>query len=279
MIEHIPMTLFMIGAMVSWGAGDFCGGLISKRYSVYSVLLTAQLIGIIPLFALMLLFEKMPQFHDLLFGSLSGLGGMIGLLHLYKGLAQGRMAIVAPLTAMIMCIIPVLVGMIIDGVATGLQMCGFVVALLAIWLVSSDGRRLTVTILELRLAIIAGVTMGSACIAIDQGTGESVLGLTLAARITSISLLLLYVVTQKQWQAPKFEFLPLLATAGLCDVLGNYFFTTAVLAGRLDVATMVSSLYPVVTIALAWLILKERLRIRQWLGIFSALLAIVLIAS
>lgn len=272
-------TLFMIGAMVSWGTGDFCGGLISKRHSVYSVLLTAQLISILPLLILVLLFEKTLLFQDIVFGSLSGLGGMIGLLHLYKGLAQGRMVIVAPLTAMIMCIIPVLVGIMIDGVATVLQMGGFMIALMAIWLVSSDGRRLSVTILELRLAVIAGVTMGGACIAIDQGTGQTVLGLTLVARITSISLLLLYVIHQKQWRTPKPEFLPLIATAGLCDVLGNYCFTTAVLAGRLDVATMVSSLYPVVTIALAWLVLKERLQMRQWSGIFSALLAIVLITS
>lgn len=273
-----PTILFMIGAMVFWGTGDFCGGLISKRHSVYSVLLTAQLISILPLLILVLLFEKMPQFQDIVFGSLSGLSGMIGLLHLYQGLAQGRMAIVAPLTAMIMCIIPVLVGIMIDGVATGLQICGFMIALMAIWLVSSDGRRLTVTILELRLAVIAGVTMGGACIAIDQGTGHAVLGLTLAARLTSISVLLLYVISQKQWRTPKLELLPLITVAGLCDVLGNYCFTTAVLAGRLDVATMVSALYPVVTIALAWLVLKERLQMRQWLGIFSALLAIALIA-
>lgn len=273
-----PILLFMIGAMIFWGTGDFCGGLISKRHSVYSVLLTAQLISILPLFILVLFFEKIPQFQDIVFGGLSGLGGMIGLLHLYKGLAEGRMAIVAPLTAMIMCIIPVFVGVMIDGVATILQICGFMIALMAIWLVSSDGRRLTVTILELRLAVIAGVTMGGACIAIDQGTGQSVLGLTLVARITSISVLLLYVISQKQWRSPKPELLPLIATAGLCDVLGNYCFTTAVLAGRLDVAIIVSSLYPVVTIALAWFILKERLQIRQWFGIFSALLAIVLIA-
>jgi len=269
----------MIGAMVSWGAGDFCGGLISKRYSVYSVVLLAQLISVFPLIVLVLWFEKIPQFQDVLFGSLFGLTGSIGLLYFYKGLSQGRMAVVAPLTAMIMSIIPVLMSIAIDGMATELQLIGFVTILMAIWLISSDGRRFTVTVLELRLAVIAGVLMGCACVALDYGTGQTVLGLILVARITSISMLLLYVISRKQWQAPKFEFLPLIAAAGLCDVLGNYFFTTAVLAGRLDVATMVSSLYPVITIALAWLVLKERLQMRQWFGVFSALLAIVLIAS
>lgn len=272
--------LFMIGAMISWGTADFCGGLISKRHSVYNVLLTAQLIGVLPLLIFELLFfEELPPFQDIVFGSLSGLSGVISLLHLYKGLAQGRMAIVAPLTAMITCIIPVFVGIMIDGMATALQIGGFIIALMAIWLVSSDGRRLTVTTLELRLAVIAGVTMGCAGIAIDQGTGQTVLGLTLVSRITSISVLLLYVIHQKQWRSPKPEFLPLIAVAGLCDVLGNYFFTTAALAGRLDVATIVSSLYPVVTITLAWFVLKERLQMHQWFGIFSVLLAIVLIAS
>ncbi|MEK8021088.1 MAG: DMT family transporter [Candidatus Parabeggiatoa sp.] len=280
MFENDLLTaLFALGAMAAWGSGDFSGGLASKRHNVYSVLLAAQLISAIPLLILVLSFEfVVPRIGDLLLGGLGGVCGMIGLLNLYIGLARGRMSIVAPLAAIISGVIPVLIGILTDGVPTTIQIIGFVIALVAVWFLSSDGRRIEATPVELRFAIISGVGFAVFYVVIDRVSGETALWPVLAARVASLIALSLYTISRREWRSPTRSLLPLIALVGLLDTAGNYFFTMATQAGRLDVATIVSSLYPAITVMLAWVILKECLKLQQWLGVLAALIAIVMIA-
>ncbi|OAD23528.1 membrane protein containing DUF6, transmembrane [Candidatus Thiomargarita nelsonii] len=252
-------TFFALGATIAWGSGDFSGGLAVKRHNVYSVLLAAQLISFIPLLLLVLSFEFIvPQTADLLLGGLGGVCSMIGLLNLYTGLARGRMSIVAPLAAITASVIPVLIGILSDGPPTTVQSIGFIIALVAVWFLSSDGQRLEATAIELRFAIISGVGFAAFYVAIDRVSGDTALWPVLAARVASLIALSLYTISRRKWHTPTRSLLPLIALVGLLDTAGNYFFTMATQVGRLDVATIVSSLYPAITIMLAWLILKER---------------------
>lgn len=272
-------TIFALGAAFSWGSGDFCGGLAARRHNVYSVLVVAQLFSILPLLLLVLLFEwTIPRGSDLLFGAFGGVLGVIGLLSLYSGLAQGRMGIVAPLAAIVASIIPVCIGILTDGVPTQGQVIGFGIALLAIWFLSSDGSRLEATPTELRFAIIAGISFASFYIAMDNVSGETVLWPVFAARLAAVTILGLYVFSRSEWHAPRRSLLPLIALTGLLDTAGNYFFTLSTQAGRLDISTVVASLYPAITVLFAWLVLKEQLKIKQRLGVLAALFAIAMIA-
>jgi drug/metabolite transporter (DMT)-like permease len=265
-----------------WGAGDFSGGLATKRGNVYVVVLLAQIVGLVCLLALALLLEgALPPTRDLLFGALAGLAGVIGILALYTGLARGRMGVVAPMTAVLTASIPVIVGISTDGLPSILVLVGFGLAVTAVWLLSGGGKADGIRRDELGLALLAGLGFALFFVFIDQiSTGVIFWPLT-AARMASVPLLLLFLLGRR-WrsitttQLPR-SLLPIIALSGILDSGGNYFFALATQSGRLDIAAVLASLYPASTVLLARLILKETLGARQWLGIGVALIALVLI--
>src|SRR5258706_3773935 len=125
---------------VSYGAADFLGGLATKRFATYSVLVFSQLTGLlVVLIALPLLPHATPTPSDLLWGAASGLSGGIGVALLYRGLAIGVMSVVAPVTAGCAVIIPLAVGAALGERPAGLALAGVLLALLAIVLVSQTG--------------------------------------------------------------------------------------------------------------------------------------------
>lgn len=277
---HILATLWALGSTLAWGTGDFAGGLAARKHNVYTVLLTAQLISLFPLILLTITIEtSVPNSRDMLFGSIAGIFGVIGLLNLYSGFASGRMSIVTPLAAIIAGTVPVLVSLLTQGMPTPMQAIGFAMALLAVWFLSSDGKQITASATELRFALFSGLGFAGLLICLNASSGETALWPVLAARLTSITTFGLYVLHQKRWHTPPIRLLPLIGTTGLLDTAGNYFFVMAGQHGRLDVVTSIASLYPAVTVLLAWLVLKERLNLLQALGIALTLIAITLIAT
>ncbi len=266
-----------------WGAGDFSGGLATKRGNVYVVVLLSQVVGLVCLLTLALLLEgALPPARDLLFGALAGLAGVIGILALYTGLARGRMGVVAPMTAVLTASIPVIVGISTDGRPPVLVMVGFGLAVTAVWLLSGGGKANGIRRDELGLALIAGLGFALFFVFIDQITAGVVFWPLTAARVASVPLLLIFLLSRRwhhaRWQWPTRSILPIIALSGILDSGGNYFFALATQSGRLDIAAVLASLYPASTVLLARLILKETLGPRQWLGVGVALIALVLIA-
>ena len=267
-----------------WGAGDFSGGLATKRGNVYVVVLLAQVVGLICLLALALLLEgALPSVRDLLFGALAGLAGVIGILSLYTGLAQGRMGVVAPTTAVLTASIPVIVGISTDGLPSSLVLVGFGLAVTAVWLLSGGGKADGIRRDELGLALLAGLGFALFFVFIDQISAGVIFWPLTAARMASVPLLLLFILGRRQWQGKQtarlpHSLLPIIALSGILDSGGNYFFALATQSGRLDIAAVLASLYPASTVLLARLILKETLGPRQWLGVGVALIALILIA-
>lgn len=267
-----------------WGAGDFSGGLATKRGNVVSVVLLAQGVGLVCFLTLALLLEGgLPPLQDLLFGALAGIAGVVGILALYSGLALGRMGVVAPVTAVLSASIPVVVGIVTEGVPPGLVLLGFGLAVTAVWLLSGGDATGGIRRDELGLALLAGLGFSLFFVFIDQ-IGSSVIFWSLtAARAASVPLLLIFIVGRRQWHGsaaaplPR-SLLPIIALSGILDSGGNYFFALAAQSGRLDIAAVLASLYPASTVLLARLILKESLGTRQWLGVGVALVALVLIA-
>ena len=119
-----------ISSAVSWGAGDFSGGLASRKCNEFTVLLFSQLIGAVFLVGLALFsHEALPQIKNLVYGAIGGVCGSLGLFALYRAFARGRMGIVAPISAIITAIIPVIFAFSLQGLPGRHQMFGFILAL------------------------------------------------------------------------------------------------------------------------------------------------------
>jgi len=271
---------FGLASAASWGSGDFNGGLASRRGSVYSVAIISQLIGVMFLVTLAFsLGESIPAAHNLILGGMAGVSGAIGLVALYSGLASGRMGVVAPATAVVAAAMPVVISLFTEGPPATSQLVGFGMGLIAVWLLSSSGDGGTIQARELGLAVTAGLGFGLFFILIDQVSQSAVVWPLVAARMASISFLVILTIARRGWERPARKQLSLIVLAGIFDTGGNMFFALATRMGRLDIAAVLSSLYPAATILLAWLILKERLMPQQWMGVVAALVALVFIAG
>ena len=278
MFHGLSTVGFALAASLSWGAGDFSGGFATRRAQVLSVVVGAYAVGLIMLIALALVrSEPFPTTLDLMWGSVAGLAGAVGLVAFYQALAVGRMGIIAPIAAMLSAALPVLFGAFFEGLPRPLQLIGFVLALIAVGLISGLG------VVKgrpkgLGLALLAGLGFGSFFILISRVSNGAVFWPLAAARLSSLLFLLAVVLIRRQKVLPEKSVWPVVFLAGALDVAGNVFFVLATHAGRLDVAAILSSLYPAVTVLLATIILKERVTRLQAIGIFVALVAIPLIS-
>lgn len=276
---ELGVVAFGLLASASWGAGDFSGGLATRKQSVISVLLLAHLVGLLLFVALALLgHEVVPPSSDLIWGALAGLSGALGLGGLYSALAAGRMGLAAPMVGVIAAIIPVIVSLFTNGLPTALQVTGFVIGIISLWLVSYSGGQLPQRNVLL-LALVAGLGFGLFFVLIDRVQSSAVFWPLVAARAASfVAMLTITLVTRRDWRPANTRQALTIALSGALDAIANAFFVVASQFGRLDVASVLSSLYPAMTILLAWLFLKERLTRIQIVGIITALVAIALIS-
>jgi drug/metabolite transporter (DMT)-like permease len=272
-------VVYGLASATVWGAGDFSGGVATKRNNVYSVIIVSQLIGVALLVILAFLFaETIPSPDHLIFGGIAGISGAIGLVALYSGLAGGRMGFVAPVAAVVTAVFPVIVGIFNEGLPAASQILGFGIAVTAVWFLSGTGSGKAIQMRELGLPVVAGLGFGLFFICIDRVSSSAILWPLIAARIASIGLLSTFVAVRWKGQIPARSQFLIIALAGIFDTGGNAFFALATRVGRLDISAVLSSLYPAATVLLAYFILKERLVQQQWVGIISALVALILIA-
>lgn len=276
-----PATLsiiFGLAAAMVWGAGDFSGGVAAKRNDVYTVVLFGHLAGFIGLILLAFLTgEPWPTNRDILFGALAGLGGMIGVLAFYSSLARSTMGVVAPVTAIVNATIPLIFALFLEGFPPILQAIGILIALIAVWFLSGAGGIAQVDWREFQLPVLAGFGFGMFIVLISQVSEGALYWPLAASRLASVSIVISVILSRRDAGLFRPIQLWLIILAGILDTGGNALFALAAKAGRLDIASILTSLYPASTVFLAWLILGERLTTSQKWGVVLTLVALVLI--
>ncbi len=275
--EILTVVLGLVAA-IGYGASDFGGGVVSRRAPVLGVVLVSQLVGVSLAIALTVVADEgLPGTADVAWSVVAGAFGGTAIAALYRGLAVGRMALVAPVTAIIASIIPVIGGVVLQGVPPVAVSIGIALALAAVVLVTWEAPGGGGDRAGLGLAILSGTAFGLFEIAVVQISAETVLGPLTIIRATQATLVAVVIVATRSLWRPQRSLLPAIAAIGALEVGATGTFVVAVQTGALAVASVVSGLYPVVTVLLAAVLLRERVSRLHGVGVSLAMLAIVLI--
>jgi drug/metabolite transporter (DMT)-like permease len=259
---------------------DFLGGIASRRAPLFGVLLGAQLIGLaIAAPVAVLRGEGQPLPVDVAWSTVSGLIGAVGIGCLYRGLAVGRMGVVAPVTGVLVAVIPVVAGMVLDGVPSAIVIAGIVLAIASVAIVARVPGAVTDAPSGLWWGIAAGLTLGVFTVTFSRVSNGLVFGpLALMKIVEGLALSAAIVVGRQPWRLPR-NVWPMLIAVGVLDMGATAAYLAATQAGPLAIAGVLSALYPVMTVLLAAILLRERITRVHAIGIVAAAAAIALIAG
>jgi drug/metabolite transporter (DMT)-like permease len=275
-----------LGAFVAlaYGSGDFLGGISAKRVPTVAVLLVSQAFGLgAAVLLVVALRDAPPGAHIFLLSAAAGVVGVAALGLLFRGLAVGRMSIVAPLSAIGGGVLPVAWGLLRGERPSALALAGVGLALVAAAVVGRgaehDPAPAISPRLELALGAGAGIGFGVVFILLAESSSGSGMWPVLIARCASVPLLaIVAVVLGISPRVARTDLAPV-AGAGLFDVAANALVVLAVRRGLLSLVAPVASLYPATTVVLARVVLHERIGRQRAGGLAVGLVGLVLIAT
>ena len=271
-----------LGAALAWGTADFLGGLTTRGLGVLTVLLVSQAFGAALLAVVIAATgQPVPDTRRLVFGLLAGVALAIALGALYQGMAIGAMSVVSPISAT-GAIIPVAYGLAQGERPSAVQSAGVAAALVGAVLVSRQpaaarlGARLATGV---TLAVLAALGFGFFFIATDVAAEGGALWATLAQRLGLVATVVVVLLAVRPRLGLTATPLPALLGIGILDVTATTLYAAATTHGLTSLVAVVSSLYPVTTVVLAYALLHERLARSQQLGAATALGGVALIGG
>lgn len=278
----MAVVLALAGALL-YGLGDFCGGLSARRAATLAVVAASQLASVVVLAPAVLLIPARFDGPSVLWGAAAGVVGVTGLLLFYRSLALGAMSVVAPLTALSSAAVPVVAGVLLGDRPSPVALAGVGVALVAVVLVSAEHGRLPgvrqLASAATLTALGAGLAFGLLFVLLSRAAADTGLWPLAGARAASLLVLAAIAVVRRASVVPRGAPPALVITAGIGDMGANVLFLLASRIGLLSLTGVLLSLYPVTTVLLALLVLRERLVRLQVAGLGAAAVAVVLIAT
>ena len=266
-------------ASVAWGVADFLGGLKSRVVPTIVVLLLAQVSGVLAIALVVAIAGNAPPGPSILWASLAGLFGTVGLAAFYRGMAVGSISIVAPIAA-VGAVVPVVFGIATGDDVSRPQFLGFVLALSGVALASFERHVGEVRVAAgVPWAIAAVIGFGGYYVPMHEASEQDFLWAALVFRSTVAVLAFAAWLVLRPPVAAARGHLGAIAMIGILDTAGNTLFAAAASLGEVSVVSVLATLYPVTTVALAALVLSERLDRLQLLGVVSALAGVVLISA
>lgn len=271
-------NFFALAAALVWGSADFGGGYATRRRNPLQVLALSASAGLLFLVIIAVIKrEPFPGWVDLGWAALAGLSGAIGLTCLYQGLVIGVSAVVAPTSGVIGAALPVVFGLLTQGLPDLSHLIGFGLAFAGIWIVSAGSNHQTEEHRKgFLLACLSGIGVAGFMICMSQvDPGKIYTPLVISRSMVVIGSVIILAFNRSRLPGLAGNWICVLI--GVVDALGNIFFMLAKSLTRLDSAVVLSSLNPAATVLLTGIFLKEKLSAKQWFGVIVCMAAIILI--
>jgi drug/metabolite transporter (DMT)-like permease len=272
------LSLLALASSVCWGTADFFAGLKSKTRPAAAVVAWSQGLGLL---AISLVVAA--QWGDLtvegwpLWSVAAGVSGTVGLVSFYTALSSGTMGVVAPV-ASLGVVVPVLLGLLGGEQPPASAWFGMLLAVLGIALASGPELSGDVSPRPVVLACVAAIGFGLALYFLDRGARESLLHTLWGMRLTSVAVFVVAGLVLRNAGGMVARDVPGLFAIGIGDLVANGLFAFASSRGLVSVASVLGSLYPVVTVLLARFLLHERLLRIQSVGVVLSLVGVAVIA-
>lgn len=269
-----------LGASIAWGVADFLGGLKSRTVPLLVVMLLAQVFGLAGIALIVAVAGNAPPDAQVLWASLAAVFGFVGLASFYRGMAVGSISVVAPIAA-VGAVVPVAFGIATGDEVSAVQAAGFAVALAGVALASfeRDPAGATRVGAGVPWALAAVVGFGGYYVPMHQASEQDFLWAAFVFRASSAVLALAaWLILRPPLSAARGSLIAI-AAIGILDTLANTLFAAAASQGDVSVVSVLATLYPVTTVALAAVFLSERLDRLQLVGVVAALGGVVLITA
>ena len=274
------IVLLGLAAAIAYGIGDFVGALASRAHSAVTVLLYSYPVGAVLIAAMLPLFPGAVTGRTVLFGAVGGLSGLVGVVIMYTLMVTAPMNVISPVTAVLAAIVPVVFGVLIGERPQLAAWFGILLGIAAVVLVSrttDDHPHGRIALRVIALAAVSGLGFGFYFIFLARAGADSGLWPLVISRIAS-AVVIVPIAWQRRAFAPvRGRMLAIVLAAGVFDALANMFFLLATREGLLSLASVLTSLYPAVTVMLAVGVLHEHTSRVQRIGLGLAAAAIVLI--
>ncbi|MCU1660606.1 MAG: putative rane protein [Pseudonocardia sp.] len=275
----MTVVLGLLAAMF-YGVGDFAGALASRRHSAVTVLLHSYPVGAVLMIAMLPLVPGHLTSRALVFGVAGGLAGLVGVVIMYSLMVIAPMNVISPVTAVLAAMVPVVFGVVVGERPHATAWFGILLGAGAVILVSrttEDHPHGKIALRTLALAFVAGLGFGFYFVFLARAGHASGLWPLVISRIASGVLIVPIALQRRAVSAIRGRMLAITVLAGACDALANMFFLLATRHGLLSLASVLTSLYPAVTVMLAVALLHEHTSKVQRAGLALAATSIVLI--
>jgi drug/metabolite transporter (DMT)-like permease len=275
-MEAIVLAL---GASLTWGLADFFGPLQGRVLGVLRTLVYVQVGGLVGIALIVAVRGRAPDGAAALLAVPAAVSGTLGLFAYYRGIAVGAISIVAPIAG-ISAIVPVVVGIASGDRPSGWQLFGIACALVGVFLAAREpGRSGARFAAGVGLAMLAAVGFGFYFPFMHAAGNADFWWASLIFRLTSTSVILLAVAAQRPALRVPGRVLPWLVLIGLGDMFGNLLYAAASSSGLVSITSVLASLYPIVTVVLARILLSEQVARTQEAGIGLTLAGVALISA
>ena len=276
--QYIPAA-YSLTAVGVWGTSDFLGGVGARRANAFLFTSIVHLSGMVVFGAIAFaIHAPFPDKTNILWSLAAGALGGLALVFFYRALSRGNMGLIAPVAAVLSAAIPTILTAFVQGFPGVIKVLGFIVAGIGVWLISrtegESGRPE-----GLLVAVFAGAGFAGFYLCIHQAGAASALWVSTWSRLASFAVTATIVLGGRHLRKVPAPVFGIAVAAGILDISGSVAFVRASQIGRLDVAVVLSSLYPAVTVLLARIFLHEHFSRARTVGMVAALVAVPMIAG